>query len=440
MKLKFGKIFMSAAALLLAAGICGCSVKFGTNPKADSADSSDSSNSADKVDSNRIVAQATVGDNLDDLSVIYEEFEREYLYYLKSSRIEDDTAASVADTCKQQRENIINNIIIEKVILKKAHQMNVDTITEDEQKELDEQFEENYKQQIRYIGENAAAYGYEGDSSESRTEEEIEEIGKELFSKILEESNITLDILKQWSKSSLIGQKLMKELGKEVSRSEAEKAVNESIESAKELYKSDVVSYERSNYTKIYIPEGSRMIRHILLGFSDEDMQQIQALRTDGKDGEADTYRAQKAAELADKVAEVEKKLNDGEDFMELVSEYSADASSTISNPDGYLIVPDGKAYMAEFQKTAMEIEKVGGRKNCVTDYGVHIMIYASEAKVDPDDLSAITDSVLEQLRQNHYYQRVYEWKDEYKFQIEYDLLRIDNPEDSDSSSDSSSN
>lgn len=442
MKLKFGKIFMSAAALLLATSICGCSVNVGTNSAEDSTSSTDSVDSSNKVDSNKIVAQATVGDNSDDLSVTYGEFEREYLYYLKSSRIEDDTAASVAETCKQQRENIINNIIIEKVILKKAHELNVDTITDEEQKELDEQFEENYKQQIKYIGENAAAYGYESDSSESRTEEEIEKIGKELFSKILDESNMTLDILKQWSKSALIGQKLMKELGKEVSRSEAEKAMNESIESAKELYKSDVVSYERSNYTKIYIPDGSRMIKHILLGFSDEDMKQIQALRTDGKDGEADTYRAQKAAELADKVAEVEKKLDDGEDFMKLVGEYSADASATIANPNGYLIVPDGKAYMAEFQKTAMEIEKVGGRKNCVTDYGVHIMIYASEAKINPDDLSAVTDSVLEQLRQNHYYQRVYEWKDEYKFQIEYDVLRIDAPEswDSDSSSDSSSN
>ena len=431
MKLKFGKIFMSAAALLTAVSICGCSVKFGTNPKDDSSNS---------VDLNKIIAKATVGDNLDDLSVTYGEFEREYLYYLKSGRIDDDTAASVADTCKQRRETIINNIIIEKVVLKKAHEMNVDTITEDEQKELDEQFEANYKQQIRSIGENAAAYGYESDSSESHTEEEIEEIGEELFSKMLEESNMTLDVLKQWSKSALIGQKLMAELGKEVSRSEAEEAVNESIESAKELYKSDVISYERSNYTKIYIPEGSRMIKHILLGFSDEDMQQIQALRTDGKDGEADTLRAQKAAELADKAAEVEEKLDNGEDFMKLVSEYSADADGTAANPNGYLTVPDGKAYMEEFQKTAFEIGEVGGRKNCVTDYGVHIMVYDSEAKVNPDDLSAITDSVLEQLRQNHYYQRVYEWRDEYKFQIEYDLLRIDNPEDSSSDSESSSN
>lgn len=181
------------------------------------------------------------------------------------------------------------------------------------------------------------------------------------------------------------------------------------------------------------------MIKHILLGFSDDDMKQIQALRTDGKEGEADTFRAQKAAELADKVAEVEKKLDDGEDFTKLVSEYSADAQGSSAYPDGYLVVPEGKTYMQEFQKTAMEIEEVGGRKNCVTDYGVHIMIYASEAKVNPDDLSTVTDKVLEQLRQNHYYQRVLEWKDEYKFEIEYDKLRIDNPADTSSNSDSGS-
>lgn len=426
MKLKFWKILMSSAALLTAVSLCGCSVKFGTNRK---------------VNPDEIVARATVGDNLDDLSVTYGEFEQEYLYYLKAGGIEDDTAASVAEICKQRRETIINNLIAEKIILKKAHQFNVDTISDDELKELDEQFEKDYEQQIKYVGENAEAYGYKSDSStdsaESRTEEEIKKIGEEIFSKILEDSNMSIDILKQWGKNSLIGQKLVEELGKEVNRSEAEKAVNEGIEDAKELYKSDVASFERSTYTQIYIPEGSRMIKHILLGFSDDDMRQIQTLRTDGKDGEADTFRAQKAAELADKISEVEKKLDDGEDFMKLVKEYSMDADATAANPDGYLVVPNGKSYMEEFQKTAMEIENVGERKNCVTDYGVHIMVYASEAKVDPDDLSAIIDNELVQLRQEHYYRRVADWKDEYKFEIEYDKLRIDNPADTSSDSES---
>lgn len=420
MKLKFWKILISAVALLTMASFCGCSIKFGTNPK---------------VDSNEIVAKATVGDDLDDLSVIYGEFEREYLYYLKSGRIEDDTAASVADTCKQRRETIINNLIVEKVILKKAHELNVDTLSEEELKEIDEQFDKDYEQQVKYIGENAAAYGYKADSSESHTEEEIEAIGKELFDKILEDSNMTVDILKQWSKNSLISQHLMEELGKEVDRSEAEDAVNKSTEYAEELYKSDTASFERSNYTKIYVPEGSRRIKHILLGFSDEDMRKIQSLRTDGKDGEADTFRTQKAAELADKVAEMEKKLDDGEDFMKLVSEYSMDAQSSLANPNGYLVVPDGKSYMAEFQKTAMEIESVGERKNCVTDYGVHIMVYASDAKVNPDEVSTVIDEILEQLRQEHYYRRVADWKDEYKFEIEYDKLRIDDPADTSSDS-----
>lgn len=429
MKLKFWKILILAVALLTVTSFCGCSIKFGTNPKGDS----------DNVDSDEIIARATVGDNTDDLSVTYEEFEREYLYYLKSGRIEDDTAASVADTCKQRRETIINNLIVEKIILKKAHELNVDILSEDELKDIDEQFEKEYEQQVKYIGENAASYGYNtdssADSSESRTEEEIKKIGEEIFSQILEDSNMSTDIIKQWGKNALIGQKLMEELGKEVNRSEAEDTVNKSIEDAKEMYKNDVASFERSTYTQIYIPEGSRMIKHILLGFSDEDMQQIQTLRTDGKDGEADTFRSQKAAELADKIAEVEKKLDNGEDFTKLVSEYSMDAQSSLANPDGYLVVPGGKTYMEEFQKTAMEIENIGERKNCVTDYGVHIMIYASEAKVNPDDLSSIIDRVLEQLRQDHYYQRVLEWKDGYKFEIEYDKLRIDDPADTSSDS-----
>lgn len=428
MKVKFGKIFMSAAALLLAAGICGCSIKVGTNPK---------------VDPNKVVVRPTVGENIDDMSITYEEFEREYLFYLKSARIEDDSAASVADTCKQRRESIINSLIAERIILKKAREMNVDTITEDEQKQLDEEFEEVYEQRLKYLGENASLYGYESESSdgssETPSEEEIIRIGKELFDKFLEDSKMSLDILKEQNKTTLIAQKLMAELNKEVSRSEAEEAVNKSIENAKELYESDTASYERSNYVKIYIPEGARMIKHILLGFSNEDMLQINTLRADGKDDEADAYRAQKAAELADKTAEVENKLDDGEDFMKLVSEYSADKDGTSAYPDGYLVVPNGKTYMTEFQETAFEINEIGERKNCVTDYGVHIMIYASDAKVDSDDVATVIDSVLAQFQQSHFSQRISDWKDEYKFQIEYDLLKIDDPDSPDSSSDSSS-
>lgn len=413
--------------LLLVSGICGCSVKIGTNPK---------------VDPNEIIARATVGEDIDDMSITYEEFEREYLYYLKSARIEDDTASDVADKCKQLRESVISNLIESRVILKKARELNVDTISEEEQKQLDEEFEEALEQRLKYLGENAAEYGYESESSDNSGEplsdEELIRIGKELFDKILEDSKMSLDVLKEQNKTMLITQKLMEEINKEVSRSEAEEAVNQSIADAKALYESDVASYERSSFVKIYIPEGSRLIKHILLGFSNEDMKQIQDLRADGKDDEADTYRTQKAAELADKIAEVEKKLDDGEDFMKLVNEYSADKDGTSAYPDGYLAVPDGKAYMAEFQKTAFEIEKVGGRKNCVTDYGVHIMIYAAEAKVDPDNVTLVIDKVLEQLRQTHFSQRFFDWKDGYKFQIEYDLLRIDNPDTSDSSSDSS--
>lgn len=428
MKIISRKILTSAIALMLTAGMCGCSVRFGTN--------SDSEADTSRVDSGEIVARPTVGEDIDDMSVSYGEFEREYLYYLNCQRIEDDTASNVADTCKERRKSIIDNLILEQVILKKAHELNVDTITDEEQKELDETFESEYENQAKYIGENASYYGYEAENSEeSLSEEDIAKIGREILDKILEDSNMSIEVLKHWKRNSLITQKLMDELNKEVSRLDAEDYMNKSIEEAKALYESDAKSFESSGYTQIYLPEGSRYIKHILLGFSDEDMTEIQSLRKDGKDDEADTYRAQKAAELSDKVAEAEKKLDDGGDFTELVIEYSADASSTIANPNGYLVIPNGKMYVAEFQETAMELEKIGDRKSCVTDYGVHIMIYASDAEISSEQMTTATDNVLQNLQQAHFQERILAWKEEYKFQVEYDLLKIDNPDTPNSSS-----
>ena len=187
--------------------------------------------------------------------------------------------------------------------------------------------------------------------------------------------------------------KLIKEIGKSVDYSEAEKNYTEYQKQIETLYKESVLQYEQNGFSSVWVPEGSRMIE------------------------------------------EVQKKLDAGEDFNTLLMTYSSDAASSSANPDGYLVVPNGQTYMKEFQAAAFVPEKIGDRTVCVTDYGVHIMIYAGDAKVSEEDKKSFTDYLYDQLVNAAFSKKMDEWRAEYNYKIDYAALRLDEPAESSDSS-----
>lgn len=441
------KILCSGTALVLAGALCGCSIKFGVNkePKLDA-----------------VVAKATNGENYEEMKITYEDFRKEYKYYLVNSKIEDDKAEDVAATCKQQRTKIINYLINEQVYLQKAKEMGLYELTEEEQKEVDEDVESKIAQQIKYYGEqaeqelikqsesnteSASASDSSGDTSAesndtsgeqtsetesvpSMTDEEKEQKGSEMLDSMLSQCGMTRDDLHWWAQSSKIYEKLKAKLGENVSYEDAEEKFKEYQAQAEKLYNSDVDTYQQQYMDQVWLPEGSRLIKHVLLGFDSETQSEIKNLRNDGEDEKADKLRAEKAEELKSKQEEVEKKLDDGEDISKLITEYSADATGSMMYPDGYTVIPNSNQYMEEFQKAAFVPQKIGERTSCVTDYGVHIMVYVGDAKVSEETLKAYTDKIYELLQQNEYAEKMSEWTKEYDFDIDYDALRIDAPTD----------
>ena len=113
--MKISKLFRAAAALVLSATLCGCSIKFGTNIK---------------PDNSHYVAKPSDSALLDKLGVTYAEFMNDYIYYLNYMGIKDDTEESVAQTCKSRREAIIESLILEKVCLLKAEENGVTELSE----------------------------------------------------------------------------------------------------------------------------------------------------------------------------------------------------------------------------------------------------------------------------------------------------------------------
>lgn len=425
-KKQLTKIFRAGAAVLLAGALCGCSVKFGTRkqPKPD-----------------KVVAHATAGEDIEDMKITYERFYQEYWYVLANSDIHDDTNLDeyVDAQVKAQRGKAIQYLINEQVIMKKAKELGVYELTAEEQAEVDKEYEAMVAESIKSQGDAAvtemaiAQLEAAGDGATEidlpeLSDEEKQALGKERYEKLLEECGMTYDDLRWWAESSRIADKVYDAVVAEITQADVDAGYLELIEEAKEIYASSVSGFVQYGYSDVWLPDGSRLIKHVLLGFDDDTQQKIYTLRQEGKTEEADKLREEAAAALEEKRLEVEQKLDDGAKITDLISEYSADKAGSEAYPDGYLVLPNDTRWMDEFTKAAFVPENKGDRTTAVTDYGVHIMIYADDAKVSEADKPAYENIVRTKLQNEKYSETVDAWLAEYAYEIDYATLRIDDP------------
>ncbi len=424
----FGKIIRliaAAVSILCAVCLCGCSVKFGTTPK-----------------NSTIIAKPSNGSS-PEMEITFGDFNKQYQYYLKVNEIEDDTTAANSESCKARRADIIENMTLNRIYLQKARELGLETLSDEDMALVDEEFENQIDSLVEFYGKKALGIDDSSSSTDSGTsnsgadassgsdnsasEEEIISKGSEEFDKLLAECGLTRDDLHRWLEEYLISANVLDEMLKSVTREKAEKEFDEIVKDIEELYNSDNnEAYFSNQFYNSWIPEGSRMIKHVLLGFDEETQAQIKTLREEGKDNEADALRSEKAEGFADKISEVNQKLDANEDFNTILLNYSADATGSSAYPDGYLVTPGDIRYVKEFTEAAFVPEKVGDRTLCTSDYGVHIMIYASDAKVDENYVKAVVDNILGQLRSEESEKLLEQWKSEYSYQIDYEKLRID--------------
>lgn len=412
--MRFTRLIRAASALVLSAALCGCSIKFGTNIK---------------PDNNHYVAKPSDSALVDKLGVTYAEFMNDYTYYLNGMGIKDDTAESVAETCKNRREAIIESLILEKICLLKAEEYGVTELTEKEEEQVRTAADSIINDRINYYADNA---NYGSIDSSTLTDEEKQKRGGEELDKALAQFGLTRDDYYEKQKRYMYGFKVMKALGEELGRSEAEKIYDEYAKVGKETYESSVSDYEQSGLSQYYIPEGSRLIKHILIAFENDDVTSILTMRSSGDAEGADKLRAEKADTLTDKVNEVIGKLDAGEDWDTVSNTYTSDKTGNTYYPDGYLVIPNGTTFMKEFQAAAFVPEKIGDRTTCVTDYGVHIMLYSDDAKITESDKQISIESIFAAQMQQEFVTKTNEWIKEYGFydNMDYDILKIDKPDD----------
>ena len=214
----------------------------------------------------------------------------------------------------------------------------------------------------------------------------------------------------------------------------------------------DSYGYNRMNGTEVYYaPAGYRMVKHILVGISDEDTKaanEAQTALTEAQDAltnaaaDADkdalqaavdaaqaAYDAAKAAGMANakvKADEVYAKATaEAADFDAMITEYSTDHMPE----EGYAI-REGYAYFVEpFVTGAMALQNVGDVSEPVeSTYGYHIIKYVADVAEGPVDLETVRESISNALlttKKNELTEStIKQWVDEAKVTTYMDRLK----------------
>lgn len=448
MKAKNIIALLAAAAVIMTAAGCSNNTSSDSSESAvsdtsDTSDTTSSDTSDDTSDESTVTGSVLTADTAadfviascegrEDMNVTFGQFLKEYKYYMQNYGLTDDTSGDNAEVLQQQRERIVNYLINEQIFRVKFAEL-LPEFTEEELAQIQAYGDDQISQM-----KQSCKDGISSMSVEKYTDEELTKMADDAFSSILDECGLTEDDFHDWAYTAAIQDKLSEYVNKDftLDYSEAETQLQNVINGAKSSYESDPANYDGNSYSSVYIPEGSRYIEQIALKLPDADITEINDLRDSGDDEGADKLRAEKLKSLDEKLAEVQAKIDSGEDFEALMKEYSDDSDTSAK----YLITPGAEIYVDGLSEAAMGIEEVGGMTTFGSDYGYHIIKNLGTAEVDPEETKEMTQAIYDYLLTNYkasnFNAAVREWREEYNFTIDRGVLLL--AEETDAAAESS--
>ncbi len=448
MKAKKIIALLAAAAVIMTAAGCSNNTSSDSSESAvtDTSDTSDtvsSDTSGDASDESTETGSVLTADTAadfviascegrEDMNVTFGQFLKEYKYYMQNYGLTDDTSGDNAEVLRQQRERIVNYLINEQIFRVKFAEL-LPEFTEEELAQIQAYGDDQISQM-----KQSCKDGISSASVEKYTDEELTKMADDAFSSILAECGLTEEDFHDWAYTAAIQDKLSEYVNKDftLDYSEAETQLQNVIDGAKSSYESDPANYDGNSFSSVYIPEGSRYIEQIALKLPDADITEINDLRDSGDDEGADKLRAEKLKSLDEKLAEVQAKIDGGEDFEALMKEYSDDSDTSAK----YLITPGSEIYVDGLSEAAMGIEEVGGMTTFGSDYGYHIIKNLGTAEVDPEETKEMTQAIYDYLLTNYkasnFNAAVREWREEYNFTIDRGVLLL--AEETDAAAESS--
>lgn len=284
----------------------------------------------------------------------------------------------------------------------KAKELGFDQMTDEEKAEIDAAAQTSFDQFIEQLVTNQYA-------DSDLTDEEKQQKAAEYAA----ENGVTLDTFVEDATNTKMMDKLRADAIKDVAVTEDElnQRLTEQADSAKANYDIALSSfgYAFNNGADIYYtPAGYRVVKQILVKFTEEDAAAITKAESDLTIAEAaleaangeelsedvdkaaletavadaqkalDEINAKAQANIQGKIDEIMEKISaEGADFDALVKEYNEDTGM----PEKGYAVCEGYTYFVEsFTNAAMALEKVGDVSEPVlSEYGFHILKYDAD-------------------------------------------------------------
>lgn len=327
----------------------------------------------------------------------------------------------------QMQTLVLDNVIAEKVVMAKITEKGYMDFTSEELADAEKKAQESLDYYIQY-----QLPTIQQELGEGYTEEQLQAKVKEYEQQILDDAGITREELVEQVKYMSAVEKAMKDLvGDEVATGEESKAQYDEYVAADETaFTENIAAYEQSlaERTVYYVPEGIRMVRHVLIKLTDEQVSKIRELRIAEDNEGADALLQENLKEVKPEADEVLSKLQSGElTFDQAIEQHNDDPGMT-SNPQGYMIYADSTSYVAPFKEGAMSLTQVGEITGLVaTDYGYHIIEYTSDKPHGPVEYEVVKDEIAQTLtlqkQEQAWADQVEEWKKDFEIVTHEDVL-----------------
>lgn len=330
-----------------------------------------------------------------------------------------DYAGDDADLAFDLRHELVSRMLQEAAEKIMQQQMGFDTPTQEEIDAVTVQAEADYAGYVDYY----AAMLDDG----SMTNDEL----MEMTEAYLASMDMSLEDYTQQAISALAGEKLRAWALEDLSVSEEEirAAYDSMVADEKALYAAypdSFLSCALYGMPYLYVPEGVREVRQIVVSFDADQLAEYGFLSdaiAQGTDVSADLDALY--AQLDGRVGEIRNQLHSGKSFADVEMEYSDDWTMLEDGMEsaGYFVCADAGIWDPAFTEAAMALETVGQISEPVRmSDGVHILYYASDVPSGPvpfeEARAYVAESAVYQAETDAYAKALDEWMEQLGAQI----------------------
>ena len=369
------------------------------------------------------ITVATVGGE----TITKAQFDEEFNAFLSMYGYTQDSE-EIADQLAELKESFIDQMVEDLVVDQKVRELGFDQITDEEKAAAEQEVDNWYQSQLE-----ALVAEYEKDESvadpEAKAKEDVENY--------LSYYGTSIEDMKAQEVEAIPSNKLYEYVTKDVvvTEEEAKLTYAENVASDKESYDGDLAAFVNAfdnGHVIYYVPEGTYYVKHILIGLTDEQKQELKDLRADDDEAVAATADAKRDEFLATIQEEADAALaavEAGGDFDALIAEYGDDPGMTYDYyADGYLTYVGNPSFVEEFTAACDALTEDGMTTGLVaSDFGYHIIrrvATKAAGEVPFEDVKAdLMDGMLSSAQSDAYDAQLDQWISEANVEIKSSKL-----------------